>query len=99
MRTEAPGRSGWPSASFLASSSHSCVRYFGIARLRLDQPRSGGLVRRGTLLADAVAHTGEEIVLRHLGGSERASQDVLLVGVDGACHFGRQAEPELGVGV
>src|SRR5215217_8693600 len=35
IRALAPGRSGWPSASFLPSSSHSCERYLGIARSSL----------------------------------------------------------------
>ena len=28
MRADAPGRSGWPSAIFLVSSSHSWVSHF-----------------------------------------------------------------------
>src|SRR4051794_18960242 len=100
MRADAPGRSGWLSASFLLSSSHSWVSHFGI----VTPPRRVGLVESGRSLAarlsaHEVAHTGEQIVLRRGRIHQRAGPDVVVVGMDAAGHLRRQSEPERRVGV
>src|SRR5688500_18407964 len=91
MRAEAPGRSGWLSASFFDSSSHSCVSHFGI---RSTPPAFGISGRRSTLVADALTDSGEQVVLGDGGTDQAAGQVVVVVGVDCAGDFRRQPEPE-----
>src|SRR5437762_13273182 len=92
MRADAPGRSGWLSASFLLWSSHSCVSHFGIRHFPLVVFREPLVSRR--LSAHEVAHTGEQVVLGGRGVDQRPGEDVVVVGVHAAGHLGGQPEPE-----
>src|SRR4051812_17530727 len=84
IRADAPGRSGWVSPMGRVSSSHSCVRNFDMMR---------------TLSADKIPDACEQVVLGDLRLDEALGQDVVVVGVHGAGHLGRQREPEPRVGV
>src|SRR5688500_9856475 len=92
IRADAPGRSGWLSAILRVSSSHSCESH-----LAMSAPRFGVRCERvcpRTLPGDAIAHTGEQVVLGDGCLDQAPGQDVVVVGVDGAGDLRRQAEPE-----
>src|SRR5438128_11077635 len=96
MFAVAPGRSGWPSAILADSSSHSCERYLASSPL-LRRWISGRIVAsevRSRSAGDALADAGEQVVLRDRRVDEGAGPHVVVVGMDGAGHLGRQAEPE-----
>src|ERR1700691_958527 len=98
MRAEAPARSGWPSAIFLVSSSHSWLSHFDMSsslgrrrQMRVRRRGAGLSHRRGMLPSGEVPHTGEEVVLGDVvprRAHQTASQDVLVDGMDGPGHLG-----------
>src|SRR6476620_9205508 len=91
MRADAPGRSGWPSASLRVSSTHSWLRYFDMT-FPLVAGRSSG--------ADGCAQAGEEVVLHISVGNSRVDQRTceheLLPREDLAYDLVRQTHPEPG---
>src|SRR5438105_15623828 len=91
----APGRSGNSWASSFPLSSHSCDRYYAMP----GPPRHELFRRRRMLASDAVAHAGEQVVLRRRALDQRAGEDEVLERIDVAGDLGRQSEPERRGGV
>src|SRR5437764_132469 len=104
IRAVAPGRSGWLSPILRVSSSHSWVSHFDMrspcvrprpARSTRTLPLATGVTILATG-AGEVTDPGEQVVLRDGTLHQAAGQDVVVVGVHGAGHLGRQPEPERG---